>query len=168
MGAEATRAVRARRREVVARVDRPCSRRARAATRRSLSPAVCPVAGREVDGPEVRARRRRVQLARREARRSLRAIGRLEAQVSVAELRVGAALVRLVAEGLSVDRAVAGVGLSRSVGRCYLRGAVNAPLKPEAWLSTGGGGGRASGEPAGHPEAGATRSPATTGSKGVS
>lgn len=148
MGAVAARAVRARRHEVAERAGRL-------------------VAVRDEGGAEARARRQRVQLAEREARRSLRAIGRLEAQVSVAELRVGGALVRLLAEGLSVDRAVAGVGLSRSVGRRYLRGALTASPQPETQLSTGVSGGRASGEPDGHREAGTTSDPAT-GSEGVS
>lgn len=147
MGAVATRSIRARRREVAARVDRL-------------------VVGQDLRDPEARARRQRVLLAQREARRGVRRIVRLEAQLSVAQVQVGTALVRLVAEGVSVDRAVAAVGLSRSVGRRYLRGAVNPSNPRESRLSTSAEGGRAPGEPSGDGEAGTTKT-AVASSEGV-
>lgn len=98
MGAKAGAAIRARQREVVARVERLVSQA-------------------EERSPIGSARRTAIKATARDGRRALRARDRARDLLSAAEADAGAALLRIVAEGLTLAESFEAVGLSTSVGR---------------------------------------------------
>jgi hypothetical protein len=103
MGVEAGKAIRARQRETATRVDRL-------------------IAKRDEHGPIGSIRRERIKAATRDGRRALRARDAAQGAVHGAEVRVGAALARIAAQGLSCNEAFEVLGLSKSVGRRLLHG----------------------------------------------
>jgi hypothetical protein len=98
VGIETTKALRARRREAAARVDRL-------------------VAGAEERSPVVSARRGRIRAAVRDGRRAVRAMDAAERALVEGRARVGRALTRLTGDGLSRNEAYQALGVSRAVGR---------------------------------------------------
>lgn len=98
MGIETTKALRARRREAAARVDRL-------------------VAGAEERSPVGSARRARITAAVRDGRRALRAMDAAEQALVEVRARVGLTLTRLTSDGLSRNEAYRALGVSRAVGR---------------------------------------------------
>lgn len=98
MGVKAGSAIRARQREVAARVERL-------------------IAQADNRAPIGSARRVALQGAVRDGRRALRARARARCLVASAEADAGAALLRLVAEGLTQVEAFGALGLSTAVGR---------------------------------------------------
>jgi hypothetical protein len=98
MGLEAAKVIRARQRAVAARVDRL-------------------IAERERHTPIDSARRERIKVAVRDGRRAMRTLTAAQGAVQDVEARVGAALARIAAEGLSLSQAYEALGLTRSVGR---------------------------------------------------
>jgi hypothetical protein len=136
MGVEAGKAIRARQRETATRVDRL-------------------IAKRDGHGPSGSIRRERIQAATRDGRRALRARDAAQGAVHAAEVRVGAALARIAAEGLSSNEAFEVLGLSKSVGRRLVQTALDAPRRRDASSSTAPVSGRATSSSTGHGETGA-------------
>jgi len=101
MGSETNKALRARRREFAAQIERLIAR----ADERS---------------PTGSARRARIKEAARLARRRLRALTAAQESVAAIEIEVGLALLKAVDEGLSRNEAFELAGLSRHLGRRYV------------------------------------------------
>jgi len=101
MGSETSKALRARRREFAAQIERL-------------------IAQADERSPIGSARRGRIKEAGRLARRRLRALAAAQQSVAVIEIEVGLALLQAVDEGLSRNEAFELAGLSRHLGRRYV------------------------------------------------
>jgi hypothetical protein len=137
MGVESGKAIRARQRETATRVDRL-------------------IAKRDERAPIGRARRQRIALIVRQGRHALRSRDAAQAAVEAAERRVGVALVRMAADGLSLNDAFDVLGLSESVGRRLVRAAEPATRRTGTSSSTDPVRRRATRGAAGHGENGTT------------
>jgi hypothetical protein len=126
MGIETTKALKARRRESAAQIERLIAR---------------------VDerNPIGSARRARIKEIARLARRKVRALTAEQQSAAAIELEIGQALVRLVGQGTSRNEAFELVGLSRHMGRRYLNRAIGSPPPRETDFSTELPGDRATG-----------------------
>ena len=102
MGIETTKALRARRRELDARIDRLIQRL-------------------DERSPVGIARRSRLSEAARLVRRRLKALAVAQEAVAAIEVEVGHVLLRLVGEGLSRNEAFELAGITRAHGRRYVR-----------------------------------------------
>ena len=139
MGVEAAKGVRARQREAAARVERLIIRR-------------------DARVPIGSARRARIRSGFREVRRVLRARDAAQAEVEHAEAAAGAALARILAEGLSHSDVCAVLALSAGVGRRLIRSAKVRTRSPGSASSTDAPRASAGAAPAGHGQIGtATR-----------
>jgi len=101
MGSETSKALRARRRESAAQIERL-------------------IAQADERSPIGSARRARIKEAGRLARRRLRALTAAQSSVAAIEIEVGLALLKAVDEGLSRNEAFELAGLSRHLGRRYV------------------------------------------------
>jgi hypothetical protein len=137
MGVEASKAIRAKQRERAARVERLIARH-------------------DQRGEVGRERRNRIGAMVREGRRALRARDVALGAVADSEIRVGAALARIAAEGLSLNHAYEALGLSRNVGRRLVQSAVPVTAQVRPCESTGRASRDASGTVAGQGETGVT------------
>lgn len=117
MGTEAAKALRARRRESRAHIDRLIAR----ADERS---------------PIGSVRRTRTAEAARLARRRLKALATAREAVAAIEVEIGRALLRVVEQGLSRNEAFELAGVSRHLGRRYLAAAQGAQVSDVASFST--------------------------------
>jgi len=115
------------------------------------------IASRDERGPIARARRQRIAVAVRDGRRALLAGRTARAAVHDAEARVGAALARITAEGLSLKAAIDAVGVSKAVGRRLALTGIDRTRLPNPASSTDPTSWRAFGVPAGHGETVATQ-----------
>jgi len=114
------------------------------------------IADRDERGPNASARRQRITAAVRDGRRALLTRRTSRAAVQDAEARVGAALVRITAEGLPLKAAIDAVGVSKTVGRRLASASAEttrrlSPASPTDTTSL-----HAACVPGGHPEIGAT------------
>jgi hypothetical protein len=126
MGIETTKALKARRRESGAQIER--------------------LIGRADDhNPIGSARRAQIKQTARIARRKVRALAAAQQSVVAIEFEIGQALVRLVGQGMSRNEAFELVGLSRHVGRRYLDRAISSPAPRPTDFSTELSGDRATG-----------------------
>jgi hypothetical protein len=117
MGTETAKALRARRRESRAHIDRLIAR----ADERS---------------PLGSARRARVAEGARLARRRLKTLATAQEAAAAIEVEIGRALLRVVEQGLSRNEAFELAGLSRNLGRRYLAAAERAQASTPARFST--------------------------------
>jgi len=117
MGSETAKALRARRRESKAHVDRLIAR----ADERS---------------PLGSVRRARVAESARLAQRRIKALATAHEAAAAIEVEIGRALLRVVEQGLSRNEAFELAGLSRHLGRRYLAAAEGVQVAAEAGLST--------------------------------
>lgn len=117
MGTEAAKALRARRRESRARIDRLIAR----ADERSPLDSV---------------RRARVAESARLARRRLKALATAQEGVAAIEVEIGRAVLRIVEQGLSRNEAFELAGVRRHLGRRYLAAAEGAQVLADAGFST--------------------------------
>jgi hypothetical protein len=101
MGSETSKALRARRREFTAQIERL-------------------IAQADQRSPIGSARRARIKESGRLARRRLRALTAAQESVAAIEIEVGLALLQAVEEGLSRNEAFELAGLSRHLGRRYV------------------------------------------------
>jgi hypothetical protein len=117
MGTETAKALRARRRESRAHIDRLIAR----ADERS---------------PLGSVRRARVAEAARLARRRLKSLATAQQAAAAIEVEIGRALLRVVEQGLSRNEAFELAGVSRHLGRRYLAAAEGAQASDAASVST--------------------------------
>lgn len=117
MGTETAKALRARRRESRAHIDRLI---ARADARSPLGPV----------------RRARVAESARLARRRIKALATAHEAVAAIEVEIGRALLRVVDQSLSRNEAFELAGVRRHLGRRYLAAAEGAQAADVASLST--------------------------------
>ena len=117
MGTETGKALRARRRESRAHIDRLIAR----ADERS---------------PLGSVRRARVAESARLARRRIKALATAHEEAAAIEVEIGRALLRVVEQGLSRNEAFELAGLRRHLGRRYLAAAEGAQASDSACLST--------------------------------
>jgi hypothetical protein len=117
MGTETAKALRARRRESRAHIDRL-------------------IAKADERTPLGSVRRARVAESARLARRRLKALATAQQAAAAIEVEVGRALLRVVAQGLSRNEAFELAGVSRHLGRRYLAAAQGAQAPDAASLST--------------------------------
>ncbi len=125
MGVVASRAIRARQRSTVEEIER------RVAVR---------------DQPETARRDQRIQAAKRDGRRALRARAAAEQAKSAAEVKAGTALCRLVDQGLSLGDAAVLLVLTRSAAKRLVRTAKDAAVANDPTPSTGSAGDSATGD----------------------
>lgn len=118
MGMQAAKNIRARQRETAARVERLITQR-------------------DERAPIGSARRARIHTAIREVRHALRARNAAQAKARSAETAAGAALARIVAEGLCRRDAFEATGLPTSVGRRLIRSAEGSTPPVGSTSSTG-------------------------------
>jgi hypothetical protein len=117
MGTETAKALRARRRESRTHIDRL-------------------IAKADERSPLGSVRRARVAEGARLARRRLKALATAQQAAAVIEVEIGRALLRVVEQGLSRNRAFELAGLSRHLGRRYLAAAEGAQVSDVASSST--------------------------------
>jgi hypothetical protein len=117
MGTETAKALRARRRESRAHIDRLI---AKADERGSIGSV----------------RRSRITYSARLARRRLKALATAQQAVAAIEVEIGWALLKVVEQGMSRNEAFALAGVSRHLGRRYLAAAEGAQVPAGARLST--------------------------------
>ena len=117
MGTETAKALRARRRESRAHIDRL-------------------IAKADERSPLGSVRRARVAEGARLARRRLKALATAQQAAAVIEVEIGRALLRVVEHGLSRNQAFELAGLSRHLGRRYLAAAEGAQVSDVASSST--------------------------------
>ena len=117
MGSETAKALRARRRESRAHIDRLIAR----ADERS---------------PLGSVRRARVAESARLARRRIKALATAHEAAAAIEVEIGRALLRVVDQGLSRNEAFELAGVSRHLGRRYLAAAESAQAAAVASFST--------------------------------
>src|SRR5680860_1315621 len=146
MGIETTRALKARRREAAARIDRL-------------------IAQADLLSPIGSVRRARIKEGARIARRRLRALTAAQQSVAAIEVEIGQALLRVVDQGLSRNEAFDLAGLSRHLGRRYLDLALCARPQVPGELSTALVADDRSRHGGGDLDLNGTRSGATTGRK---
>ena len=113
MGAETAKALRARRRESRAHIDRL-------------------IAKADEPSPIGSARRAQITASARLVRRRLKALASAQQAAAAIEAEIGRALLRVVAQGLSRNEAFELAGVSRHLGRGYLAAAegAQAPAGP--------------------------------------
>lgn len=126
MGIETTKALKARRRESVAQIERLILRA-------------------DERNPIGSARRARIKETARLGRRKVRALTAEQQSVAAIELEIGQALLRLVGQGMSRNEAFELVGLSRHMGRRYLDRVISSPPPRRTDFSTELSGDRATG-----------------------
>lgn len=117
MGMETAKALRARRRESRAHIDRL-------------------IAKADERSPLGSVRRARVAESARIARRRLKALATAQEAAAAIEVEIGRALLRIVEQGLSRNEAFELAGLRRHLGRRYLAAAEGAQASDAACLST--------------------------------
>lgn len=117
MGTETAKALRARRRESKAHIDRLIARA-------------------DERNPIGLVRRTRITESARLARRRLRALATTQQAASAIEVEIGQALLRVVEQGLARNEAFELAGVSRHLGRRYVELALRAQGKGAAHSST--------------------------------
>ena len=117
MGTETTKALRARRRESRAHIDRL-------------------IAKADERSPLESVRRARVAEGARLARRRLKELAAAQEALAAIEVEIGRALLRVVEQGLSRNQAFELLGVSRHLGRRYLASAEGAQASNVSGFST--------------------------------
>ena len=117
MGVMATKAIQARRRSTVARIDRL-------------------IVARDAQDPQRMARNQRIKVATRDARTALRARAAADRARQTADARTGVGLRRLLDEGLSMSDAAVPLDISRSAAKRLIRTATEATGPGAAKSST--------------------------------